>query len=202
MARPANPDRPHALTLIRQLTKKHGHIEGQKLARMQYQHIPAATWCRWVTEAIGDARFAAGRPAAENLAAEVAKNVPTPAVIVPGIIIEHPAIARRAINFWKLLDGLDADAQLLREFATTMDEHGKRKVKLPKVLVESARLRSDLVKLSLQYSSEVYGYERMQQFYDAIVEEIGVESPQMQRRIMARLQRLNGALGMTMTHAP
>jgi hypothetical protein len=201
MSRPANPDRPHAITHIRLLVKKHGHKHGAKLAREQYKHIAAPTWHRWVNEAIGDARFDAGRVAAENLAAEVVKNVPNPTAIVPGLVIEHPATARRAIDFWKLLDGLEADAELLRNFATTLDQDGKRKVKIPRVLVDSAKLRSDLVRLALQYSSEVYGFDKMQQFNDAILAEIDQESPELTRRILARLRRLNGELGIATTSA-
>ncbi|MBW0449246.1 hypothetical protein [Paraburkholderia phenoliruptrix] len=176
-----------------------GHVEGPKKAREDFQHVAASTWSRWVGDAIGDARYAAGRPAAEQLTAEVARLVPSPGDLSPGVVVERPAIARDAAKFFKeTLVDLQEDAKLMREYSTTTGPDGVRKLKNPVVMKDSARMRVDTLRMIIDLSESVYDQQRMQSMFDAIVEEIGKESRECAMRIVNRLRDLNAQFGMVL----
>lgn len=53
-------------------------------------------------------------------------------------------------------------------------------------------MRCDLIRLALQQSEVAYGVQRAQEFFDAVIEAVGQESPECQRRIMERLRLVQG----------
>lgn len=129
------------------------------------------------------------REARATVAAEIRENIPAVTELVATDAEAVPA-ARRALDFWKMLDELDEDARLLREFAVTVGADGKRKVKVPFALRDAHRMRCDLIRLALQHAEVAHGVERSARFYDALTAELMEESPEFQRRVLARLRRL------------
>ena len=187
MARPANHQRDEAIAALRTLTAQHGAKEGARLAREQFPDVPPGTWGRWRQQAVGNAAGADDR-ALNGLATEVRRSIPRPEVLVAGAM---PA-TRRALDFWAMLDELQADAQLLRDFALTRGADGALKVRVPFALRDAHRMRCDLIRLALAQAETAWGVERAQNFFDAIVEAVGQESPDCQRRIMERLRLVQG----------
>ncbi|WP_158756226.1 hypothetical protein [Dyella sp. S184] len=102
--------------------------------------------------------------------------------------------AHRALDFWRMLDELDADTRLLRDYAVTTMPDGTRKLRVPFALRDAHRMRTDLMRLALQHAEVAWSTERMRQMYDAILDVIGEVSPDVQRLVLDRLRRLQSEL--------
>ncbi|MGV1046353.1 hypothetical protein [Limnohabitans sp.] len=187
MARPANHLRDGAVAALRTLTAQHGAKEGAKLAREQFPDVPAGTWGRWRQMAVGNVAGADAH-ALNSLAAEVRRNIPTPEQLTADPV---PA-TRRALDFWAMLDELEHDARLMRDFALAHGADGTVKVRVPFALRDAHRMRCDLIRLALAQAEAAWSVERAQSFFDAVVQAVGEESPECQRRIMQRLHRVQG----------
>ena len=183
MARPANHQRDDAIAALRSLTAQHGAREGARLAREQFPDVPAGTWGRWRQQAVGNATDANAQ-ALTGLADEVRRAIPAPQALVQDPV---PA-TRRALDFWSMLDELEHDARLLRDFALARGADGAVKVRVPFALRDAHRMRCDLIRLALQQSEVAYGVQRAQEFFDSIILAVGEESQDCQRRIMERLR--------------
>ncbi len=187
MARPANHQRDDAIAALRSLTAQHGAKEGARLARERFPDVPAGTWGRWRQQAVGNVADADAK-ALNSLAAEVRRSVPQPEALVADQV---PA-TRRALDFWATLDELESDARLMRDFALSRGADGTVKLKIPFALRDAHRMRCDLIRLGLQQAEVAFGVQRAQEFFDAVVHAVGEESPDCQRRIMARLRSVQG----------
>ncbi len=190
MARPADPQRDEAIATISEMTRKHGVKTGLQLAREKFRDIPHATWARWRRAAIGDVSEANAEAVAE-LSPEIRAQIPPLHELTP--VVEDPVPAtQKALNFWRMLDELEQDTQLMREFALTKGADGKVKLRVPPALRDAHRMRCDLIRLALQQAEVAWSTERAATLYQTIIDEIGAESPECQRRIMERLQRVQG----------
>lgn len=190
MARPANHQRDEAIAALRSLTAQHGAKEGARLARERFPDVPSGTWGRWRQQAVGNVAEADAQ-ALGGLAAEVRRSIPSPEQLMADPV---PA-TRRALDFWAMLDELEIDARLMRDFALARGADGSLKVRVPFALRDAHRMRCDLLKLALQQAETAWGVERAQNFFDAIVEAVGQESLDCQRRIMERLRDVGGEAG-------
>lgn len=190
MARPANHQRDEAISLLRSLTVQHGAKEGARLAREKFPDVPAGTWGRWRQQAVGHVADADAR-ATSALAQEIRSNIPAPEVLSQAMAQPVPA-TRRALDFWATLDELESDARLMRDFALSRGADGTVKLKVPFALRDAHRMRCDLIRLGLQQAEVAFGVQRAQEFFDAVVHAVGEESPDCQRRIMARLRSVQG----------
>jgi hypothetical protein len=123
-----------------------------------------------------------------SLAAEVRRNIPTPEQLTADPV---PS-TRRALDFWAMLDELENDARLMRDFALGRGADGTVKLRVPFALRDAHRMRCDLIRLALQQAETAWSVERAESFYETIVAEIGAESPECQKRIMIRLRRVQG----------
>ena len=190
MARLADPRRDDAIAALRTLTAQHGAKEGARLARERFPDVPAGTWSRWRQQAVGNAA-SADAVAMGRLAEQVKNAVPPPEALAQEIADPVPA-TRRALNYWQLMDELEHDARLMREFALARGADGAVKLRVPFALRDAHRMRCDLIRLALQQSEVAYGVQRAQEFLDAVIHAIGEESPECQRRIMERLRLVQG----------
>jgi len=189
MARPANHLRDGAVAALRSLTAQHGAKEGTRLAREQFPDVPAGTWGRWRQMAVGNIAGADAQ-ALTSLAAEVHRNIPTPEQLTAD---PDPVPAtRRALDFWAMLDELEHDARLMRDFALARGADGTVKVRVPFALRDAHRMRCDLIRLALAQAEAAWSVERAQSFFDAVVQAVEEESPECQRRIMERLRDVGG----------
>lgn len=187
MARLPDPRRDDAIAALRTLTAQHGAKEGARLARERFQDVPLGTWSRWRQQAVGNATDANAQ-ALTGLADEVRRAIPKPEALVADPV---PA-THKALNYWRLMDELESDARLMREYALARGADGAVKVRVPFALRDAHRMRCDLIRLALQQSEVAYGVQRAQEFFDAVIEAVGQESPECQRRIMQRLRDVGG----------
>ena len=190
MARPSDPQRNEAISTISKLVGEHGVKTGLQLARRQFSGVPPATWARWRQAAIGDARDAVDAEAVVGMAPEVRAQIPTLRALAP--VYDPVPATHKALNFWKMLDELQQDAQLMREFALSKGADGKIKLRVPPALRDAHRMLCDLVRLALAQAEVAWSTERAATFYQAVIDAIGEESPECQRRILARLHAVQG----------
>ena len=199
MARPANPERAHAVELIRRMTRHHGHVEGPKLARQQFKHVSAPTWTRWKDEAIGPRPVEeVGRTHAEGLAAAAREQVPTPHdLIQPTLteIVEREPAIRRAIGFREKLRRMEDDAELLASYGVVASEDGGRKVRNPTALVQANRLRAESMRIELELASTVWDVDRTREMMNAIIKEVAQADPEVARRVIERIRKLSALYG-------
>jgi hypothetical protein len=192
MGRPSSQQRVDAIELIRRHCNEHGIKEGCRLAREQMPNVPRGTWGRWRIDAVGmqpeqedreqSARAAVGREVRDIIPA-VGELLPVPADVVPA--------QRRALDFWRMLNELDDDAALMREYAVTTTPEGKRKLRVPFALATAHKMRADLIRLAMEHASVAWSVERNRQFQDVVIEAIAEISPDMQRLVIERLRKLN-----------
>jgi len=145
----------------------------------EFQPIHKATWFRWVAQLRG------GRVKAALTARRVGKHLPV--APPPAYIDQYPGKSVRSLDILGRMDELYEDAKKLRNYS--LSEEGK--VKSPKFLAESIKIRRDLLESALEAVKEVYNLERMEEFYRVIQEEIMAESPEVGARIIDRLRRAN-----------
>lgn len=139
--------------------------------------------------------------ARENGTERIAKHLP--ASPRPEYIARTGEAGMQTLDFVAEIHALYADAQKLRAYALSLgkDENGEtvEKIKNPAAFDKSIVRRASLLETAIKAVQEVWDLRTMQAFYETIIEEIGKESPEAQRRIMARLAELNGRTGMTMS---
>lgn len=189
MPRPASHQRDDAISALRSMTSQHGAKEGARLAREQFPNVPAGTWGRWRQMAVGNAA-GADALAMAGLAQQVKAVVPAPETLAKFIADPVPA-THKAVDFWRMLDELEHDTQMMRDFAFTTDPSGKLKLRVPFALRDAHKMRCDLIRLALQQAEVAWSAERSAEFYRVLIEAIGEESPSCQRKIMKRLHATN-----------
>ena len=192
MPRPADPKRNTAIAAMIDLSHRYGIKNGLAIARERFSGIPNATWARWRNSALGSVNAnKAEADAVAGLSSEVRAEIPALHEIAPAVSDPFRA-TQRALNFWKMMDELEADYQLMRKHALGKDENGEITLKVQPALRDAHRMRCDLIRLAIEQASAAWSAERASTFYQAILEEIGAESPECQRRIIERLHRLQG----------
>lgn len=192
MPRPADPKRNAAIAAMIDMSHQYGIKNGLAIARERFPGIPNATWARWRNAALGSVDASkADADAVVGLSSEVRAEIPALHEIAPAVSNPFQA-TQRALKFWKMMDELEVDCQLMRDFALGKDENGKTKIKVPTALRDAHKMRCDLIRLLIQQADTVWSAERAATFYQAIMEEIAAESHDCQRRIMERLQRMQG----------
>jgi hypothetical protein len=161
-----------------------------------FPDVPPATFWRWV-------RAARVRPSAEQLGAArtlltnvpgaaVDATAPLPAPVPAAALIEGGVGVLAKFDFMRAFGGLTRDADLLRSFSLSPD---MSKLRMPRMFLDSARLRVELLKLWLAALPVLYSAERTQELYDAVVAEIAACDPVIARRIVGRLRELSARKG-------
>lgn len=132
----------------------------------------------------------------------IAKHLP--AAPSPQFVAKNGEAGLQSIDFVAEIHALYRDASMLRAFGisqVTDPETGEvtERIKNPAAFDKSIVRRADLLDTAIKAVQEVWDLRTMQNFYETIIEEIGKESPEVQRRIMERLADLNSRVGMTMS---
>lgn len=97
-----------------------------------------------------------------------------------------------AVELLTRLDVLFADSELLRAYSASVDPITKTvRIKSPAMFFNSIKMRRDLLETAIAALREVWDLKNMLDFYDAIVAEVALESPECAARIMTRLNELN-----------
>lgn len=189
----------------------------------KYAEVPTATKWRWIRQA---KTVDVPRPELINARAKLVQKVKKirtddrtiearangtetiakhlPAAPSPNYIARTGEAGLQTLDFVAEIHALYADAQMLRAFGVTqvVDDDGVvtgEKIKNPAAFDKSIVRRADLLESAIKAVQEVWDLRKMQMFYELIIEEIGAESPDCQRRIMERLAALNSKQGFTMS---
>lgn len=179
------------------------HGMGQwALVREQFPGISDSSFWRAVTKFKKGAAGAMGRQsqkATRKVIREVqrAKDI-LPVSLAPGTVIEHGVDqVHSSLDYLLHLNEALNAATLLRDSAVVVDADGKTRIKSAKVLRDSARIRLDALRTAASVMAFLADVKRMEQFFSAVVDEVGKESPEVQAAILERLQVLNQNYGMT-----
>lgn len=126
-----------------------------------------------------------------------------PAAPSPNYIARTGEAGMANLDFVAEIHALYADAQKLRAYAmkTKVDANGEvtEVINNPAAFDKSILRRASLIETAIKTVQEVWDLRQMQNFYQIIIEEIGEESPECQRRIMERLAALNARQGFTLS---
>lgn len=124
--------------------------------------------------------------------------------VAPAIIAMGGERALQQIDYASEMALLWSDVHKLREFAMSILRDpqgaatGEFKIKSPQIFERSIRTRMDLVESGLKIMGELWDMRRLQMYFRLIVDEVGKEAPDVQVRILNRLEELNKRHGMTM----
>jgi hypothetical protein len=171
--------------------KRHIVTVGSKhWAVVQARHpdvSPASFW-RYVREAKGDL-------AAEDMRVVCEQGVrssPCPDQgCGPGDVaaFEAQGVPRR-IDYLAGYRQLFADVGALRQSALNADGS----VRSPAIFDRSIKRRLALIAQSVKLSHQIHVVKNVQLFIDRLMDEVASESPELQRRVVARLRQLAGAV--------
>lgn len=183
--------------------------EGEKLDRAAicaaFPEINKASiwnWCRRLVEGMPSKRelnatYKAIEEAIENKSPVVDQ---LPAIPPPAMLAKNDGAPLRQLDFAVEIRKLYSDAEMLRAYAVRVarGEGGEdtESIKNPVAFEKSIRSRAGLIETSLKVLSELWDMRAMQQFNELIIEQIGLESPECQQRIIERLAVLNRRHGM------
>lgn len=187
----------------------------------QFEDIPISTRWRWIREVKG---ADPSRPELVNAKAKIAQKIKKvgqtdrfkemkasgtqpiaehlPAAPSPNYIARTGEQGMQNLDFVAEIHQLYADAQMLRAYGIKMkpNENGEmvEAIHNPAAFDKSIVRRASLLETAIKAVQEVWDLRTMQNFYQTIIEEIGKESPETQRRIMERLAALNAKQGFTL----
>ena len=142
------------------------------------------------------------REAEENGTERIAKHLP--AAPSPNYIARTGEAGMANLDFVAEIHKLYADATLLRTYAMKMRTDPAtgevtESINNPAAFDKSILRRASLIETAIKTVQEVWDLRQMQNFYQIVIEEIGEESPECQRRIMERLAALNARQGFTLS---
>jgi hypothetical protein len=95
----------------------------------------------------------------------------------------------RRIDFLGAYRDMFADVAALRQSALNADGS----VRSPAIFDRSIKRRLALIAQSVKLSQQIYAVRNMQMFFDTLVDEIATESPELRRRMLARLRQFAAA---------
>lgn len=181
--------------------------------------VPERTVWRWISAVKNDPPshdeiFAAHEALlARTTAAAVSEIPPPPPRIGAGEVTPPPPVtvatvgvkeSFRKLDFAEEIRRLYADAEMLRAHAVkaaTDAQTGEvtEKIRDASTFEKSIKARAGLIETSLKVLEELWNAQRAQQFYRIIVEEIGKNDLDTQKRILQRLRIVNERHGMTIS---
>ena len=189
----------------------------------QFEDIPISTRWRWIRECKG---ADPSRPELVNAKAKIVQKIKKvgqtdrfkemkgngtqpiaehlPAAPSPNYIARTGEQGLQNLDFVAEIHKLYADAQMLRAYGVKMKtdpDTGEEREAIhnPAAFDKSIVRRASLLETAIKAVQEVWDLRTMQNFYETIIEEIGKESPEAQRRIMERLAALNAKQGFTLS---
>jgi hypothetical protein len=161
--------------------------KGWAVVQARHPSVSPASFWRYVREVKGDL-------AAEDMQVVCEQGVRSPPspdqVGGSGDIAELGAHAvPRRIDYLAAHRQLFADVGALREFALNPDGS----IRSPLIFDRSIKRRMSLIARSVKLSQQIYAVRNVEMFMDTLIDEIASESPELQRRVLARLRKLAAA---------
>ncbi len=170
----------------------------------RWNHVPVATWYSWVAQA------RTAKPTAADLATArdtLRRSLENPealsAAIAPATMPASeaaggltPGEVRRSLNLIGRLEELWEDCQMVRRHAVKAGEDGGEQIKLLKAFTQSITMRNGVIANVLAAFERLWNMQKMQDFHDAVIDEVRKESPECAARIVARMARLAATTGL------
>lgn len=203
MPKPPLSGRDTAFAAIRQHLAAHSREGVMDLRAEHWGHVPVATWYKWVAQA------KSAKPTAADLAAArdtLCRSLGNPAVLSEAVVPATmpasesaggltPGEARRSLNLIGRLEELWQDCLMVRKHAIKHNEAGGEEIKLLKAFCQSITLRNGIIGNVLAALEKLWNMQKMQDFHDAVIDEVRKESPECAARIVARMTRLADTSG-------
>lgn len=207
MARPATEGKSDAMRQIREYLATKGEDGVFELRERFFAHVPKGTWYNWVYQAkrtpyspedMDKARkvLAATIEDPSLLDREMSRVIPPAPAMIADI---GPAEARRSLNLVNRFEHLYQDCLMVRAHAVKRDEEGGESIKLLKAFCQSITMRNGILNSVMAALEKLWNMQKMQEFHDAIIDEVRKESPECAARIVARINRLSEATGIADT---
>jgi predicted flap endonuclease-1-like 5' DNA nuclease len=120
-----------------------------------------------------------------------------PATPSPAVIAGLGPAVEEVFNFMGTFNQIVRDANMMRQAAVAENADGTERLKNPMLMDRSVGRRLDLIETWLRAQDLVWNFERMQELYHLILEEVGKADPDTQQAILSRIRTLNNQRGMT-----
>jgi hypothetical protein len=144
---------------------------------------------------IGDTPTMREREAQANGTDHIARHLP--AAPSPAYIAKHGVDELERLDIFVELNKLFHDANLMRTAAIRVDTNGQEKVINPRTFDKSISRRLEILATTLSTQRELWDLQRMETFYNTIIETIAGAAPEVAKEIQKRLSLLNINIGMT-----
>ena len=148
-----------------------------------------------IAEKIGDTPTMREREAQANGTDHIARYLP--AAPSPAYIAKNGVDELERLDIFVELNKLFHDANLLRESGIRVGPDGKEKVTNGRVFDKSISRRLEILATSLSTQRELWDLQRMEAFYNTIIETIAGAAPEIAQEIQRRLAAINIHVGMT-----
>lgn len=122
-----------------------------------------------------------------------------PATPSPAALVGLGQGADDVFNFMAHFNELLRDVKMMRDASVALTAEGGEKLKNPMLMDKSVSRRIDLIETWLRSQDMIWNFERMQELYHAIIEEVGKADVDTQQAILARVRMLNDQRGLTVT---
>lgn len=178
-------DKQEVLKEIREHLVTHG-CRNWGCLRQRYENVAEATWWRWVRETKALLR-------GQQLASPQSRKVvsmerpegrksyerPAPMAVAANVLSGGVRDVDHALLYQELYD----EAERLRSYALNPDGS----IRNPNAFERAVKLKAKLTVQGAQVIDRMYGIKSSLAFYDALVEEVSLELPDIRRRVIDRL---------------
>jgi hypothetical protein len=211
MGRPKEDQKDEVKLAISEHLALHGP-KGWPEVQAKFPNVSRATFFRYVKEVREEIeRKAADRPGADlkvvqkRIRSRVATpdeserqlkaNLPT--APSPAVVASLGPAVDEVFDFMANFNKLLRDADMMRSAAVTVGSDGVEKLRNPNLMDKSISRRLGLMETWLRSQGLVWNYEKLQELYFAVIDEVGKASPEVQQAIVSRIRSLNNTRGMT-----
>lgn len=209
-----HPLRDEVIAAIHAHLAVHGSTNWSTLfERYEGQGISKPTFWTWIKEAKASAAaspvLAAAKTAIQTVVQGRESQLPEgvaahlPATPSPNFISKSGDRGLAQFDMILEIKKLYADAEMLRDYAIK-EVHGddgetREQIKNPVAFDKSIARRANLLETSIRAVQEIWNLRAIQNFYEVVVQEIGMADPDTQKRILVRLAELNARTGMNLS---
>lgn len=205
----------HNKAQVKEAIHKHLHLQGPTgwpELMGKFPDVSRATFFRYIKEVREDieAKAAVEGDASLKLAqkrirahvtppkqAEREMKANLPAVPSPAVVASLGSATGEVFDFMGNISRLMADAEMMRSGSVKVGDDGREQLRNPNLMDKSIGRRLGVLETWIRSQGLVWNYEKLQELYFAVIDEVGKASPDVQQAIISRIRTLNNQRGMT-----